>query len=130
MRRQALLLAIAALVVSASALADEPIKRKVLQHGELSGVPGREGVLYQAEIAPGATVAKHTHPGDEFVFVVRGTVTVETEGKPPATVKAGDSDYLPAGIAHTIRNASTSEPALAIGFQVSEPGKPLATAAE
>ncbi len=130
MRYHHLLVAFAAVALHGSALADEPIRRTVLQRATLSGVPGQEGVLYQAELAPGATVAKHSHAGGEFVYVVRGVVMVETEGKPAAVVKAGDSDYLPAGIAHSIRNVSTAEPALAIAFQVIEPGKPLATAAE
>jgi quercetin dioxygenase-like cupin family protein len=109
---------------------DQPVTRTELQRHELSGVSGREGVMYKAVIIPGGAAGKHTHPGDEFIYILKGTVIVEAEGAAPLTLKAGDSARLPMGLPHSARNGSTAEPAEVLVFLVSEIGKPLATAVE
>ena len=45
---------------------DEPIKRTVLFRGDLEGAPGKEIVVFVADLAPGAAGSKHYHPGPEF----------------------------------------------------------------
>jgi hypothetical protein len=45
---------------------DEPIKRTVLFRGDLEGAPGKEIVVFVADLAPGAVGSKHYHPGPEF----------------------------------------------------------------
>src|SRR3954465_11245340 len=42
---------------------DEPIKRTVLFRGDLEGAPGKEIVVFVADLAPGAAGSKHDHPG-------------------------------------------------------------------
>src|SRR6185437_12031671 len=42
---------------------DEPIKRTVLFRGDLEGAPGKEIVVFVADLAPGAVGSKHYHPG-------------------------------------------------------------------
>ena len=76
-------------------MAQEPIRRTILQQKDLQGVPGREAIQYVADIAPGALVGKHTHPGPEFGYVVEGTLVLEQVGQPPVTVNAGDSFHNP-----------------------------------
>jgi|SRR5688572_7359370 quercetin dioxygenase-like cupin family protein len=108
----------------------EALKRTVLQQGDLSGMPGHQGVLYKAELGPGAAAPKHTHPGDEFLFIAEGTVIIEPEGQEAVTLKAGDTIRMPMGTAHTARNPDSAAPAVVIAFLVSEAGKPLASAVE
>jgi hypothetical protein len=45
---------------------EEPIKRTVLFRGDLEGAPGKEIVVFVADLAPGAVGSKHYHPGPEF----------------------------------------------------------------
>ena len=40
------------------------------------------------------------HPGEEFAFVVEGTVAIHTEHYAPAVLKAGESMYFDSGMAH------------------------------
>ncbi|MCU1643382.1 MAG: hypothetical protein JWN03_3657 [Nocardia sp.] len=40
-----------------------------------------------------------THPNDELIYVVTGTITLEAQG-PPTTLTAGDSYYCPANTPH------------------------------
>jgi len=109
---------------------DQPIKRTELMRADLTNLDGREGVAYTAEIAPGGVAGKHTHPGDEFVYVLEGSLIIEPEGKEPVTLDAGEIVHLVQGVVHNARNASDSAPAKALVFLVTEKGKPLAAAAE
>ena len=110
--------------------ADQPVKRTELLRADITKAEGREGIIYIAEIVPGGVTGKHTHPGDEFVYMLEGTLIIEPEGKEPITVKVGGTAHLPEGLVHRARNASDSEPAKALVFLISQKGKPLAEAAE
>ena len=65
----------------ALAQAPVPFQRTVVQQVDIS-VPGREAVTALAEIQPGASAGRHTHPGEEIAYVLEGTVLVEINGKP------------------------------------------------
>jgi quercetin dioxygenase-like cupin family protein len=115
------------LLDNASIAQNSPITRTELQRNTLSNIPGQQGVMYKAVIVPGGKAPKHTHPGDEFLYVLKGTVIVEAEGKAPLTLNAGDSLYQMKGMPHTVRNGSTTEPAEALVFLIVGYGMPLAT---
>jgi quercetin dioxygenase-like cupin family protein len=100
-------------------------KRTPVQQGDLS-IPGREGVQAIAEIAPGAESGRHTHPGEEFGYVLDGTITLEIQGKPAAMKKAGEGFIIPAGTVHNARNTSKAA-ARVLATYVIEKGKPVAT---
>ena len=130
MRRMMIVLAaLLALGASHAPAQNEPLKRTVLQQADLSNLPGHQGVLYKAEIGPGASIPKHTHPGDEFVYVVQGSLIVEPEGHEPVTLKEGESFRMPMGHVHQARNAG-SVPAVLIAFTASAKGAPLVMLAE
>ena len=66
------------------------IKRIDLQRHDLS-VPGREVLQTIVELDPGVTSSRHTHPGEEIVFVLEGApLEYAVEGRPPVTLKPGD----------------------------------------
>src|SRR5262245_45352676 len=58
-------------------------KRTVLFRGDLEGAPGKEIVVFVADLAPGAVGSKHYHPGPEFFYVLEGTLAHEPEGGSP-----------------------------------------------
>src|SRR4051812_34865008 len=64
----------------AASTQDEPIKRTVLYRGDLEGAPGKEIVVFVADLAPGAEGSKHYHPGPEFFYVLEGMLAHEPEG--------------------------------------------------
>src|SRR3954464_13242095 len=105
-----LTVATACAVVAASALAfaqAQGFKRTEVQRGDLS-VGGREAVQAIAEIQPGASSGKHTHPGEEIGYVLEGTVRVEIEGSPARMLKAGEGFIVPAGKVHNATNGSAA----------------------
>jgi quercetin dioxygenase-like cupin family protein len=103
-----------------------PITRTILQQKELDEAPGREVVMYRAEIAPGGAVGKHFHPGPELIYVLDGELLLEHDGHPAMTVKAGESTHIPAKHIHNARNASSAQQLKAIVFLIGEKGQPLA----
>jgi quercetin dioxygenase-like cupin family protein len=101
------------------------IKRTDLQRHDLSA-PGWEAVQVRVDIDPGMAFGKHTHPGEEIIYVLKGTLEYQIEGKPPATLKAGDVLFVPAGTIHAAKNVG-SDTASELATYVVEKGKPLLT---
>jgi len=99
--------------------------RTVIQQGNLS-VPGREVVQAIAEFRPGATVGRHTHPGEEAGYILEGTVLLEQDGKPAVTLGAGQTFFIPAGTVHDATNKGSVQ-ARVLATYIVERGKPLAT---
>jgi quercetin dioxygenase-like cupin family protein len=111
---------------SGSLKAQQPgFKRVELQKHDL-GVPGREVVQARAEFEPGAAVGKHTHPGEEFGYLLEGTLELEVAGKPNTRLKAGDAFFVPAETIHAARNVGGT-PAKVLATYVVEKGKPLSS---
>jgi quercetin dioxygenase-like cupin family protein len=98
-------------------------KRTELQKHDLS-TAGHEAVVAKGEFEPGAAIPKHTHPGEEAAYVIEGELTLEVDGKPPVTLKAGDSYFVPAGTVHA---AKAKAKTVVLSTYIVEKGKPLAS---
>lgn len=126
-------LTIVVLTITAGSLAaglyaqQAAFKRTVLQQADISA-PGREVVTAMVEFQPGGSPGRHTHPGEEVGYVVDGSILLEQEGKPSATLKAGQAFLIPAGTVHNATNNNTGVTRLVANYIV-EKGKPLATPA-
>lgn len=92
-----------------------------------SGTKGVDGVMYITDFPPGAVSTRHSHPGWEFNYILKGAVTYEVVGKAPFTLKAGEGTYNQRGNVHTVRNASKTEPAQLVAVLVKDAGAPIAT---
>lgn len=123
MMAAALLIAGSVLALHAARARQSGIKRTDLQRHDLSA-PGREVIQTLVEFEPGAAFGKHSHPGEEIIYVVEGTIEYEVEGKPPATLKAGEVLFIPAGTIHAARNVGGGKGA-ELATYVVEKGKPL-----
>src|SRR6266850_4985100 len=98
-------------------------RRIDLQQHDLSA-PGREVIQARVEIDPGVTAPRHSHPGEEIIYVLEGTLEYQLDGKPPVTLKAGDVLFIPAGTIHAAKNVG-SGPGAELATYVVEKGKPL-----
>ena len=78
----------------------------------------------RVELDPGVAFPKHTHPGEEIIYVLEGALEYQVEGKPPVTLKAGDVLFIPAGTIHSAKNVGRSKGA-ELATYVVEKGKPL-----
>lgn len=88
----------------------------------LSALPGAEVIVSDVVIPPNAQVARHYHPGEEFLYVIEGTAIHVEEGKPDRELKAGDSYAIPPRAIHAPRGGP--EGARAIVFRVHVAGQP------
>ena len=78
------------------------------------------------EFAPGVLFPKHSHPGEEIVYVVEGLLEYALEGRPPVTLKAGEVLFIPAGTPHAVTNLGSGN-AAELATYIVEKGKPLLT---
>jgi quercetin dioxygenase-like cupin family protein len=103
-------------------------KRTALQRHDLSA-PGHEVIQVRVDFDPGYVAPRHTHPGEEIIYVLEGTLEYHIEGKPTATVKPGDVLFVPAGAIHSAKNVGKDNGA-ELATYIVEKGKPLITLAK
>jgi quercetin dioxygenase-like cupin family protein len=120
----AALIAATGLAVFHAAQAQQVGARRIdLQRHDLS-VPGREVIQVIVELEPGTTAPRHSHPGEEIIYVLEGTWEYTLEGKPPTTLKAGEVFFVPAETIHAVKNVGTAN-AAELATYVVEKGRPL-----
>ena len=102
------------------------IRRIDLQRADLS-IAGREVVQTIVELDPGVTSSRHTHPGEEIVYVLEGApLRYEVEGRDPVTLQPGEVLFIPAGAIHSAKNVGDKKGA-ELATYIVEKGKPLLT---
>ena len=88
----------------------------------LLSTPGIEVIVSDVVIPPNGQVARHYHPGEEFLYLIEGTAIHVEEGKPDLPLTAGDSYAIPPRAIHAPKGGS--EGARAIVFRVHIAGQP------
>ena len=104
------------------------VKRTDLMKEDLSAA-GREVVQVLVEFAPGVAFPTHSHPGEELVYVVEGSLEYALDGRPSITLKAGDVLFIPHGTPHAVKNVGSGN-AAELATYIVEKGKPLLKSAE
>lgn len=113
-----------ALLISGAVSAQQSgIKRTDLQKHDLS-VAGYETIQAKIDFDAHSAFGKHSHPGEEVIYVLEGSLEYEVEGKGLVTLKAGEVLFIPAGIVHAARN-NTNAKASELATYVVEKGKPV-----
>jgi quercetin dioxygenase-like cupin family protein len=122
----AVLMFAGAIALSVTRAQQQPdIKRTDLQRHDLSAA-GREVVQVRVDIPAGTAFPKHSHPGEEVVYMIEGELEYSLEGRPPVTLKAGEVLFIPAGTAHAVKNVGRVNGA-ELATYIVEKGKPLLT---
>ena len=118
------ILSFVALLISGAVSAQQSgIKRTDLQKHDLS-VPGYETVQAKIDFDAHSAFGKHSHPGEEVIYVLEGALEYEVEGKGTVTLKAGEVLFIPAGVVHAARN-NTNTKASELATYIVEKGKPV-----
>ena len=122
----AAMLVVAGGAAQANAQTKEPgSTRKDLQRHDLS-IPGREVIQVRVDFDPQYVSPRHTHHGEEIIYVLEGTLEYHVDGKPTATYKPGDVLMVPPETIHWVKNIGTGNGA-ELATYVVEKGKPLLT---
>jgi len=120
-------LTVVAFVCAGGAIAQQSgIKRTPLQKVEFP--EGYATVTGLAEIQPGGTAGRHTHPGIEMGYLLEGEADLIIEGKPDQHLKAGDSYSIPAGVVHDAR-VHGDKALKVLGIYVVDKTKPMTSPA-
>jgi len=88
------------------------------------GAADREVVQARVDFEPGVTSPRHAHPGVEVAYVISGTFEYQLEGRAPVTLKAGESLFIPEGVAHVAKNVG-SDKASELATYILKKGEPV-----
>ena len=100
-------------------------KRTELQRAK-AAAPGREIFQTLVEIPEGIASGRHSHPGEEVGYIIRGDVAMEFDEGPTITLHTGDPFLIPPDTIHNARNIGTVTTKMLSSYFIEE-GKPLTT---
>ena len=88
----------------------------------IAGVEGKEIIVSRVSFPPHTELPWHWHPGEEFFYVIEGSVTLKRRGEPDLPATQGDAQKIAPQIIHT---GSTGEQgAELVIFRVHAAGEP------
>jgi quercetin dioxygenase-like cupin family protein len=128
------LLALALLLPACAAAQDGPIAvyqppvgtNEVL-NGPIEGAPGRSVVVGDLNMGPNAEIPRHTHAGEEFLYVIGGSTVISRAGQPDLLLEPGQGVRIAPGTVHWGR--AGKDGVRAISSWVKLDGQPLRTPA-
>ena len=104
------------------------VQLETLMKTELEGVKGTEVIVSKVRIPANTALPKHWHPGEEFVYILEGSVTLWQKGKDNISGKKGEVIKVPLKQIHT--GITGEEGVTLLVFRVHEQGKPERVKAE
>lgn len=109
--------------VAAAPAPTVPVTRTNLQRHDL-GIAGHESIQARIDFPPGSLAPRHTHPGEEIIYILAGPLEYQVGGGDWRRFDTGDVLFIPAGTVHAARNTGTA-PGAELATYVVEKGKPL-----
>ena len=98
------------------------VQAENLLRESIAGVEGKEIIVSRVSFPPHAELPWHWHPGEEFFYVIEGSVTLKRRGEPDLPTAQGDAQKIAPQIIHT---GSTGEQgAELVIFRVHAAGEP------
>lgn len=109
------------------ALHQPPVGSNPVLEGPIEAAPGHHLVMGDLVATPGMVIPRHTHSGEEFLYVMGGWGTLSMEGQADIPLKAGQGVRIPPGVVHW--GVAGEEGMRAVSSWVVVNGQPLRTAA-
>jgi quercetin dioxygenase-like cupin family protein len=94
-----------------------------LERGDLTG-KDMDIIVNLFEVPPGATVARHIHPGEEVVYVLEGGTLEQPDGK-LLTFEPGMAIIYPRGVRHAGVKVVGDKPLKMLNVFIVDKGKPV-----
>jgi len=112
--------------MSGTLLAQEGKQTRLLTK-DLTEFPNKEAIMFTVDYAPGGSTPVHVHLNSHvFVYMLEGSVVMQVKGGKEITLTPGQSFYEAPNDIHVVsRNASKTEPAKFVVFQVKDKGAPV-----
>lgn len=89
-------------------------------------IPGYETIVVEVTIAPGGREGRHSHRATLVGRVLEGELTLELEGEPAKTLKAGETAIIKPNQVHEGINKG-KVPVKVFAVFIAQKGKPLTT---
>jgi quercetin dioxygenase-like cupin family protein len=118
-----IILGIIAFLIPNQIAAQNGIKRTNLQQHDLS-IAGHETLQARIDFDAHSSFGKHSHPGEEVIYVLEGSLEYQINDDKPITLKAGEVLFIPAGVIHSAKNNSNAK-ASELATYIVEKGKPI-----
>ncbi len=112
-------------IFAGKGLSKEHVKMTPYLQEDLGGLDGQEAIVGVLEVTSKASFPKHYHPGTELAYVLEGSLVLDIEGRPPATLKAGQVLHVPYRKVHSAQ--VTGVPLKLLIFRIHTKGQPIAT---
>ena len=87
----------------------------------IDGIEGKEVIVSRVSLPPRIELPWHWHPGEEFFYVIEGSVTLKRRGQPDVVTVRGDSQKIARGVIHS--GESGQEGAELVIFRVHASGE-------
>jgi len=93
---------------------------------QLANHPGTEIAMSITSVPPFTTLPVHWHPGEEFAYIMEGSLTLIQQGKADEFYSKGDAAMVPLKQVHTIRTDEDGVKVLIFGVhEAGQPGRIL-----
>ena len=107
---------------AAESLQTASVQAESLLRESIASVEGKEIIVSRVSFPPHTELPWHWHPGEEFFYVIEGSVTLKRRGEPDLPTTQGDAQKIDPQIIHT---GSTGEQgAELVIFRVHTEGEP------
>jgi len=94
----------------------------------LDVAPGKDVIIDRVTLPPNTTLSRRWHPGEMFVYVMKGSVVVTPDGKNEITGKQGSIIDVPFKQVYTAHTREDGAEVLL--FRIHEAGQPIRTKME
>ena len=112
----------------AGALMAQDAQVTTLMSKDLSGYPGKEGLMITVVYPPGSSDPIHRHNAHAFVYILEGSVVMQLKGGKEIMLTPGQSFYEGPNDIHVVgRNTSTTKPAKFIVVLLKNKDAPVLT---
>ena len=98
------------------------VKAENLLRESIAGVEDKEIIVSRVSFPPHTELPWHWHPGEEFFYVIEGSVTLKRRGEPDAPTVEGDAQKIAREVIHT--GLTGEQGAELVIFRVHAAGEP------
>ena len=98
------------------------VQAENLLRESIAGVEGKEVIVSRVSFPPHTELPWHWHPGEEFFYVIEGSVTLKRRGEPDVTAAQSGAQKIAPQIIHTGRTGEQG--AELVIFRVHAAGEP------
>ena len=98
------------------------VQAENLLRESIAGAEGKEVIVSRVRFPPHTELPWHWHPGEEFFYVIEGSVRLKRRGESDLSAGAGDAQNIAAQMIHTGRTGEQG--AELVIFRVHAAGEP------